>query len=60
MVYEEEIGLIHTRQRWLADQRQQVQAQLSDLKRYRFDPSAIGIMRERLDIRLKRAAVEDR
>ena len=59
-VYEEEIGLIHTRQRWLADHRQRVEAQLTDLERYRFDPDAIGIMRERLDTRLTGATVEDR
>ncbi|MBI2859618.1 MAG: recombinase family protein, partial [Chloroflexi bacterium] len=59
-VYEEEVGLIRTKQRWIAEQRERVQGQLGDLERYRFDPHVVELMRERLDARLAGATPEDR
>jgi len=59
-VYSQEVGLIRTKQRWLEEQRQTVQAQLSDLESHSFDPEAVELLRQRLNDRLARATPEDR
>ena len=59
-VFEEEVGLIRTKQRWITEQQERVQGQLADLERYRFDPEVVGLMRERLETRLDGASPEDR
>ena len=59
-VFNQEVGLIRTRQRWIQEQRQRVQAQLSDVERFSFSAEAIAQRRNRLDARLAGATVQDR
>ena len=58
-VFNQEIGLIRTRQRWIVEQTERVQAQISDLDRYSFDAEAIALLRQRLDSRLAGATADD-
>ena len=51
-VFNQEIGLIRTRQRWLTEQRERLEQQLADLRRYRFDPENVEMLRQRLEARL--------
>ncbi len=59
-VLNQEIGLIQTRQRWIAEQRQRLEEQLSDVRRSSFDPHNIAMLRQRLEARLETATPEDR
>jgi hypothetical protein len=59
-IFNQEIGLIRTRQRWIEDQRERVQEQLADLERFSFNPEAIALLRERLDVRLAGTTPEDK
>ena len=59
-VFNQEIGLIRTRQRWLAEQRQRLEQQLADIRRYSFDPRNVERLRERLEDRLATATAENR
>ena len=59
-VYDREIGLIRTRQRWIVEQRDLIESQLADLERYRFDPASLDVLRRRLDARLEGASHKDR
>ena len=59
-VFSQEVGLIRTKQRWLEEQHQRVQGQLSDLERHRFDPKSVEHLRQRLNERLAGATPEDR
>lgn len=58
--FNQELGLIQTRQLWIAEQRQRLEQQLSDVQRYTFDPQHIEILRQRLESKLETASAEDR
>ena len=59
-VFNQEVGLIRTRRRWIAEQQERLQAQLADLERYQVDPTMIEVLRKRLESRLAAATPEDR
>jgi hypothetical protein len=59
-VFNQELGLIRTRQRWIVEQTERAQAQLSYLDRYSFNAEAIALLRQRLDARVMGATSEDR
>jgi hypothetical protein len=59
-VFNQEVGLIRTRQRWLDEQIERVQSQLSDLERYSFNSEAVARLRERLESRLAKSSPEDK
>lgn len=59
-VFDQEIGLIRTRQRWLAEQRDRLEHQLEDLRRYSFDPRTVEMLRQRLATKLADPTPEDR
>ncbi len=59
-VFNQEIGLIRTRQRWIAEQRDRLEQQLADIQRYSFDPQSIEMLRQRLETRLATETPDDR
>lgn len=59
-VYEQQVGLTHTKQRWVAEQNQRVETQLVDLEQYLYDPANIEHLRNRLATRFSSATEEDR
>ena len=59
-VFDQEIGLIRTRQRWINEQRQRLENQLWDIQRYTFDPKNIEMLRRRLEAKLEAATLQDR
>ena len=59
-VYEQEVGLIHTRRRWLAEQRAGLEARLTDLERYAVSAESVEALRARMDDRLAGATPQDR
>ena len=59
-VFNQEIGLIRTKQRWIAEQRERLERQLADIQRYIFDPQSIEMLRQRLAARLATATPDDR
>ena len=59
-VFNQEIGLIRTRQRWIAEQRDRLEQQLADIQRYSFDPQSIEMLRQRLEARLATETPDDR
>ena len=59
-VFNQETGLIRTRQRWIAEQMERLQGQLQDIQRYSFDPESVEQLRRRLEVRLGSATPEDR
>jgi hypothetical protein len=59
-VFNQELGLIRTRQRWLAEQRERLDQQLADVQRYNIDPETVERLRQRLAARLKSASPGDR
>ena len=59
-VFDQEIGLIRTRQRWIYEQRQRLENQLWDIQRYTFDPKNIEMLRRRLEAKLEAATPQDR
>ncbi len=59
-VFNQEIGLIRTRQRWIAEQRERLEQQLADIQRYSFDPQSIEMLRQRLEARLATETPDDR
>jgi site-specific DNA recombinase len=59
-VFSQEIALIRTRQRWIGEQLERVQAQLADLERFSFSPEAIALLRKQLEERLAGTTVEDK
>ena len=59
-VFNQELGLIRTRQRWLGEQRERLEQQLADIQQYNFDPRSIETLRWRLESRLEAATAEDR
>ena len=59
-VFCQELGLIHTRQRWIAEQMERLDQQLADIQRYSFTPERIGKLRERLEARLEAATPQNR
>ena len=58
-VFNQEIGLIRTRQRYLAEQREQLEQQLSDILQYSLDPHSVEKLRQRLETRLATTTPED-
>jgi site-specific DNA recombinase len=58
-VFNQEVGLIRTKQRWIGEQIQRVQAQLEDIERYSFSEEAIALLRHRLEARLAGSTPED-
>ena len=58
-VFNQEIGLIHTRQRWITERKEVLEQQLLDIQRYSFDPQSIEMLRQRLETRLATATLED-
>ena len=60
MVFDQEIGLIRTKQRWIEEQLERVETQLNDLERPSFSPKAIARLRHRLDARLTGATFDDK
>jgi hypothetical protein len=59
-VFNQEIGLIRTRQRWIVEQRERLEQQLADIQRYSFDPQSIEMLRQRLEARLATETPDDR
>ena len=59
-VFVQEIGLIRTRERWLAEQRELLERRLADVRRYSFDPENVKRLRQRLEARLAAATAENR
>ncbi len=59
-VFNQETGLIRTKQRWIAEQRERLERQLADIQRYSFDPQSIEMLRQRLAARLATATPDDR
>ena len=59
-VYQQEIALIRTRRKWLAEQRERLKSQLADLERYSFQESDVDALRERIETRLSHANADDR
>ena len=59
-VFAQEIGLIRTRRRWLAEEAERLERQLADIRRYTFDPEDVERIRQRLEVRLAAATPEDR
>ena len=59
-VFDQEVGLIRTKQRWLGEQLQRVQTQLSDVERYTFSEESVELLRQRLDFRLSGSVDEDK
>ena len=59
-ILNQEIGLIRTRQRWIIEQRQRLEQQLSDIQQFSFDPQTVEMLRQRLEGRLETATPEDR
>ena len=58
-IFNQEIGLIRTKQRWIEEQLDRVQTQNNELERFSFSPEAVTLLRERLDARLTGATSED-
>ncbi len=58
-VFQQEIGLIKARRRWLEEERNRLQNQLADIERLSFSPEAVESLRCRFEERLKRATPED-
>ncbi|MCX6002928.1 MAG: recombinase family protein, partial [Chloroflexi bacterium] len=59
-VFQQEIGLIRTRRRWLKEELHRLEQQLADIERHTFSPDAVESLRHRLEERLARATPEDR
>jgi len=59
-VFQQEVGLIRARQKWIREQRDRLLIQLADVQRYTVDASSIKLMRERLESRVVTATAEDR
>ena len=59
-ILNQEIGLIRTRQRWIVEQRQRLEQQLSDIQQFSFDPKTVEMLRQRLEAKLETATPEDR
>ena len=59
-VFTQEIGLIRTRQRWIAEQRERLEHQLADIRLYSFDPDNVERLGQRLEARLAAATPDDR
>ncbi len=58
-VFQQEVGLIKARRRWLEEERNRLQTQLNDIERLSFSPEAIESLRQRFEERLTRATPED-
>ncbi len=59
-VYAKENAQILLKLRWTSEQRERLARELDDLARYRFDGTAIELLRDRLESRLASANAEDR
>ena len=59
-VFQQEVGLIRARRRWLEEERHRLEQQLADIERLTFSPDAVESLRHRLEDRLTRATPEDR
>jgi len=59
-VFDQEVGLIRTRQRWIAEQRDRLEQQLVDIQRYILDPQGIEMLCQRLEAKLATATPDDR
>jgi len=59
-VFDQEVGLIRTRQRWITEQLERISGQLEDLRRNNFDPQTVEFLRQRLETRLASATPQDR
>jgi hypothetical protein len=58
-VFDQEVGLIHTRQRWIKEEIERVQVQIKDLELYTFSSEALALLRQRLEARLASPTPED-
>ena len=59
-VYQQEIGLIRTRRKWLTEQRQRLESQLAQLNECNINDDDLKMLRTRVANRLDQAAPEDR
>ena len=59
-VFDQELGLIRTRQRWISEQIERIENQLEDFHRNDINPQSIEILRQRLATKLASATLEDR
>ena len=59
-MFDQEIGLIRTKQRWIDEQQERLEQQLADIQRFNIDPQAVELLRERLASRLAAAKPDDR
>ena len=55
-VFAQEIGLIQSRQRWIAKQRERLHQELADVRRYSFDPENMELLRQRIGEDIKAAS----
>jgi site-specific DNA recombinase len=59
-VFDQEISLIRTRQRWIVEQTGRIQGQLDDIERYSFSEEAVALLRQRLETRLAGSTCGDK
>ncbi len=59
-VYDQEVGLLQARRRWIAGERERLRSQLADLERHHLRPEGVEALYRRLEARLATATVEDR
>jgi hypothetical protein len=59
-VFQQEVGLIRARRRWLEEERRRLGDQLADIERLSFSPDAVESLRRRFEERLARATPKDR
>jgi site-specific DNA recombinase len=59
-VFQQEVGLIRARRRWLEEERNRLENQLADIERLSFSPDTVESLRCRFEERLERATPEDR
>jgi len=59
-VFQQEVGLLRARRRWLEEERRRLEKQLDDIERLSFSPDAVESLRRRFEERLVRATPEDR
>ena len=59
-VYDQEVGLLQARRRWIAEEKERFRVQLADLERHHLSPEGVEALYRRLEARLATATVEDR
>ncbi|MFC2039482.1 hypothetical protein ACFLST_01685, partial [Chloroflexota bacterium] len=60
LLFQQEVGLIRVRRRWLEEEQHRLEQQVADIERLTFSPDAVESLRRHLEERLARATPEDR